>query len=101
MRCTLGLALLNLPMDTSRGFRVPPRGGSRGLFQPRVGTGIATTPVAPDHHLLARFSRHHQEDGCGSIRGVDSEDHLPMHTRAALTASRSWYQGEEQCIQRG
>jgi hypothetical protein len=24
-----------------------------------------------------------------------------MHTRAALTASRSWYQGEEQCIQRG
>ena len=26
------------------------------------------------------------EDGCGSIRGVDRDDHLHRHNRAALTA---------------
>ncbi len=49
--------LLNLPTDKFGGFQTPPRGGSRGPFRPRVGTCIATPPVAPGQHLPSRFPR--------------------------------------------
>ncbi len=56
-RCRQKKHKLNLPMRKRRGFQTVRHRTSRGSFRPRVGTGIATTPVAPDQHLPTCFPR--------------------------------------------
>ena len=80
---------LDPPHGSSQGI---PDGASLHLSWPNPGpvrVCIAPTLGAQTLPLPTRFSRHHHEDGCGSIRGVDRDDHLHTHMTAASTASRS------------
>jgi hypothetical protein len=79
------VCVLNLPTPKGGGFQTPDRSGSRGPFRPRAGSRIASTPEARVQHLSAdtRFATPEGDTPCA---GVDREEYLPMHTRAALTA---------------